>query len=104
MFAAAGVEVPWGAMRDGGVSIEPISSTASPSNETPPNPSSPPRRPWRPGRRSLQVGVVLVALAALVVLAVTNLWFSRRPAVSAKEVNGIVNQKVNTAISQLQSQ
>jgi S1-C subfamily serine protease len=88
-------------MRDGGVSIEPVSSPASTDNGTPP---PPPRRPWRPGRRSLEIGVALVALAALVVLAVTNLWFSRRPAVSAKDVNGIVNQKVNTAISQLAAQ
>src|ERR1700678_1277501 len=90
-------------MRDGGVSFEPESSTASPNNGMPPNPSPAPRRPWRPGR-SLQVGAGLVVLAALVVLTITNLWFSRRPAINAKDVNGIVNQRVNAAISQLQSQ
>ncbi len=93
-----------GAMRDGGVSTEWASFPVPPDNGTPPNPSPPgPRRPWRPGRL-LQVGVVLVALAALVVLAVTNLWSSGRSGVSAKDVNGIVNQRVSTAISQLQSQ
>ncbi len=90
-------------MRDRGVSTEWVSSNLSPDNGTPPNPSPAPRRPWRPGR-SLQVGAVLVVLAALVFLTVTNLWFSRRPAVTAKDVNGVVNQKVNAAISQLQSQ
>ena len=37
-------------------------------------------------------------------LVITNVRISGRPAVSASDVNSIVNQKVNTAISQLQSQ
>jgi S1-C subfamily serine protease len=45
----------------------------------------------------------LAVLAVVVAIVVTN-RISRRPAVSAKEVNGIVDQKVGSAISQLQSQ
>jgi S1-C subfamily serine protease len=56
--------------------------------------------------RSHRGGVLalLVALAVIAALIVTNVRISGRPAVSANEVNGIVSQKVSTAISQLQSE
>jgi S1-C subfamily serine protease len=100
-----------GTMRDGGVSTDWTSSTASPAYGTPtpttpatpaPPPPAGPRRPWRPGR-SVQVATVLVVLAALIALTVTNLLSSPQSGISAKDVNGIVDQKVSTAISQLQS-
>jgi len=53
---------------------------------------------------------LVVALALLVVLAVfaavyvTNLRISRRPSLTTNDINTIVNQKVSTAISQLESQ
>jgi S1-C subfamily serine protease len=52
----------------------------------------------------------VVALALVVVLAVgvglyaTNLRISRRPSLTTNDINAIVNQKVSTALSQLQSQ
>jgi S1-C subfamily serine protease len=46
----------------------------------------------------------LVVLAVVCALIVTNSRISGRPAVSANEVNGIVSQKVNAAVSQLQSE
>jgi len=50
---------------------------------------------------ALAVAGVLAVVAGLVV---TNLRISRRPAVGTNQVNAIVNQKVRTAISQLQAQ
>jgi S1-C subfamily serine protease len=47
---------------------------------------------------------LFVALAVIAALIVTNFRISWRPAVSANEVNGIVSQKVNSAITELQSQ
>jgi S1-C subfamily serine protease len=69
------------------------------NNHTPPTPPPAPRGRWRPGRTVL-AGVVL----AVVAIFVANLFVSRRPGVGAKDVNGIVDQKVGTAISELQSQ
>jgi S1-C subfamily serine protease len=50
------------------------------------------------------VVALLLALAVIAALIVTNFRISGRPAVSANEVNGIVTQKVGSAISQLQSE
>ena len=89
-------------MRDGGAATEELAFTAPPDNLTLPIPPPPPtpRRPWRPGW-SLAAGV---ALAVVVALSAANLLVSRRPAVGAKDVTGIVDQKVGAAISNLQSQ
>jgi S1-C subfamily serine protease len=52
----------------------------------------------------------VVALALVVVVAVfaavyvTNLRISRRPSLTTNDINAIVNQKVSTAVSQLESQ
>jgi S1-C subfamily serine protease len=62
----------------------------------------------RDGRgRSLRAVVALAlmfALAVLVALYATNLRISRRPSVTTSDINAIVNQKVSTAVSQLESQ
>jgi S1-C subfamily serine protease len=92
-----------GAMRDGGPPTERFLLTAPPDNQAPVTPSPAARFGWRPGRW-LGAGIVLTVLAAFTALLVSNLLISRRPALSAKDVNGIVNQRVDTAISQLQSQ
>ncbi len=47
---------------------------------------------------------LLAVAATFAALVITNVRISRRPAVSTNNVNSIVNQKVKTAISQLQSQ
>ena len=88
-----------GAMRDGATLTKRFSSTSPPDNSTPPTPPPPPRHLWRSGWLLL-VGVVLVVFALFVVYRSV----SRRPSVSGKEVNGIVDQKVSAAISALQSQ
>ena len=52
----------------------------------------------------------MVALALVVLLAVgvglyaTNLRISRRPSLTTNDINAIVNQKVSTAVSELESQ
>jgi S1-C subfamily serine protease len=77
-----------------------------PPTEPPPAPASAPRRLRRP-KWSFRVAVVLALLAVAVTfgaLVFTNLRISGRPALSTNDVNSIVKQKVNTAISQLQSQ
>jgi len=62
----------------------------------------------RDGRgRSLSSVVALAlvfALAVLVALYATNLRISHRPSVTTNDINAIVNQKVSTAVSQLESQ
>ena len=53
-----------------------------------------------------RVGATTAVVAAIVVIAgftVTNVRISDRPALTAHQVNGLVNQKVSMAISQLQS-
>jgi S1-C subfamily serine protease len=47
---------------------------------------------------------LLVVLAVFTALYVTNLRISRRPSLSTNDINAIVNQKVSTAISQLEAQ
>jgi S1-C subfamily serine protease len=69
-------------------------------------PEPAPRRPRRPAW-SIRAAVALALLAVaatIAALVITNVRISRRPAVSTNDVNSIVNQKVKTAISQLQSQ
>jgi len=58
------------------------------------------------GSPPLVLGVlaVVVIAATVAALVVTNLRISGRPALSTKDVNAIVNQKVSTAISQLEAQ
>jgi S1-C subfamily serine protease len=80
-------------MTEGGVRTERFSPSA------PPAPPPGPARSW-PSMRWVMAGAVVVVLAVVT----ANLLMSRRPGVDAKDVNGIVNQKVTTAISQLQSQ
>jgi S1-C subfamily serine protease len=46
----------------------------------------------------------MLVLATLAALVITNLRISARPAVSPNDVRAIVNQKVSTAVTQLQSQ
>lgn len=87
-------------MTEGGVRTERFSSMAPPANSTPPTPPPGSHRSW-PSLRWLVAGAVLVVVAVLA----ANLVISRKQGgVDAKAVNGIVNQKVTTAISQLQSQ
>jgi S1-C subfamily serine protease len=71
----------------------------------PPAASSPLRT--SPPRRSLTTVVALAllfALAVFVALYATNLRISHRPSLSTNDINAIVNQKVSTAVSQLESQ
>ena len=95
-----------GTMIDGRGPAGRLSTIEPPLAEPPlaPGPASgPPRRPgW-----SIRAAVVLALLAVaatFAALVITNVRISRRPAVSTNNVNSIVNQKVKTAISQLQSQ
>lgn len=82
-----------------------FSVTEPPEPQVPPVRAAMPRRTWPAGRSGLgRVLFVLAALAVIAALVVTNLRISGRPAVSANDVNGIVNNKVSTAISALQSQ
>jgi S1-C subfamily serine protease len=46
---------------------------------------------------------IVAALVVIAALTVTNMRISDRPALTANQVNSMVNQKVSTAISQLQS-
>jgi S1-C subfamily serine protease len=69
-------------------------------------PAPAPQRAWPPRRpvRALVALALLVVLAVFAALYLTNLRISRRPSVSTSDINAIVNQKVSTAISQLESQ
>ena len=86
---------------------QPPPTEPNPTEPTPASaPAPPPRRLRRP-KWSFRVAVVLALLAVAVTFAAlvfTNLRISGRPALSTNDVNAIVNQKVSTAISQLQSQ
>jgi S1-C subfamily serine protease len=60
-----------------------------------------------PPRRHLATVVslaLLFVLAVFVALYATNLRISRRPSLSTNDINAIVNQKLSTAVSQLESQ
>jgi S1-C subfamily serine protease len=88
-----------GAMREGGTRTERPPFTVPPDHSTPSTPPSAPRRSWW-SARWLLAGLVL----AIVALFLANQLISRKPATSAKDVNGIVDQKVSAAITALQSQ
>jgi S1-C subfamily serine protease len=91
-----------GAMREGVTRTERPPFTFPPDNSSPPAPPAPPpapRRSWW-SARWLLAGLLL----AVVALFLANQLISRKPAISAKDVNGIVNQKVSSAITALQSQ
>jgi S1-C subfamily serine protease len=79
---------------------------------TPPdNGAQPPTPSWPQGRSlrgrslsSVAALALLFALAVLIALYATNLRISHRPSVTTNDINSIVNQKVSTAVSQLESQ
>jgi S1-C subfamily serine protease len=78
---------------------------ASPATASPPQEGSPHRRPSRGWRGHLLVALAgVVVLGTLAALVVTNLRISARPAVSTSDVRSIVNQKVSTAVTQLEAQ
>jgi S1-C subfamily serine protease len=109
-------EVRWGTMIGGRGPNGPLSTRAGPGIRAQAQAPSPPQVPApapSPRRRSwprFSPLRLVAALAVVVVLAVvagfvvTNLRISGRPAVGENQVNAIVNQKVQTAISQLQAQ
>jgi len=71
-----------------------------------PTPSLEPHKP-RLAQRGLAVQAVAAAVVVIAVagaLLATNLRISARPAITTDDVNAIVNQKVSTAISELESQ
>jgi S1-C subfamily serine protease len=87
-----------------------VSTREAPGTQAPappgPGPGTKPSTKPAP-RRAFQVSIVVVLMAVAAILAafvVTNLRISGRPALSTKNVNAIVNEKVSSAISQLQSQ
>jgi S1-C subfamily serine protease len=88
-----------GAMREGGTRTERPPFTVAADNPAPPTPPPAPRRSWW-SARWLLAGLLL----AVVALFLADQLISRKPAISAKDVNGIVNQKVSSAITGLQSQ
>ena len=92
-------------VRDGRGQAEQLPATAPDNGAQPPAGSS----PQRSSRYRLSLGSVvalalLFALAVLVALYATNLRISHRPSVTTNDINAIVNQKVSTAVSQLESQ
>ncbi len=68
--------------------------------------ASPPQRtsPPRLSLRSVVALALVFALAVLLALYATNLRISHRPSVTTNDINAIVNQKLSTAVSQLESQ
>jgi S1-C subfamily serine protease len=93
-------------VRDGRGQAEQLPATAPPDNEAHPLAASSPPRSSRPGRSLVTVVALalLFALAVFVALYATNLRISRRPSLTTNDINAIVNQKVSTAVSQLESQ
>jgi len=91
---------------DGRTEAGQLPAFAPPDNGAQPSSAASPQRSSPPGR---SLGLV-VALALLFVLALvvavyaTNLRISRRPSVTTNDINAIVNQKLSTAVSQLESQ
>lgn len=94
-------------MMDGRGSTGRLSTKEAPEGHPAAAPTpAPPRRWWRRGL-SLPVVAALAGVAVLAILAglvVTNLRISGGPSLGPNQVNAIVNQKVSTAISQLQAQ
>jgi S1-C subfamily serine protease len=69
-----------------------------------PEPASRRRRLFGPSRGVYAVMAALAVVATIAAFVVTNLRISGPPALSTNTVNAIVNQKVSTAISQLEAQ
>lgn len=67
-------------------------------------PGSKRRRVFGSPRRVAAVVAVIAVAATIAAFVVTNLRISGRPPLSTSDVNAIVNQKVSTAISQLEAQ
>jgi S1-C subfamily serine protease len=67
-------------------------------------PGSTHRRVFGSPRRVAAVVAVVAVAATIAAFVVTNLRISGRPPLSTSDVNAIVNQKVSTAISQLEAQ
>jgi S1-C subfamily serine protease len=97
-------EPPRGGPRFGAIS----SPTVPPIPEQTPLEQKPPgskRRRALGSPRPLAAVVAVIAVAATIsAFVVTNLRISGRPPLSTSDVNAIVNQKVSTAISQLEAQ
>jgi S1-C subfamily serine protease len=93
-------------VRDWRGQAEKLSAIAPPDDGAEqPAPSSPQRT--SPPGRSLATVVALTlvfAVAVSVAFYATNLRISRRPSLTTNDINAIVNQKVSTAVSQLESQ
>ena len=95
-----------GPVRDGRGQAERLPPSAPLENGARPAPAPAPQG-TASARRAVRAGLglaVVVVLAVFAALYVTNLRISGRPALSTNNVNAIVNQKVGTAISQLESQ
>ena len=67
-------------------------------------PGSKRRRVFGSPRRVAALVAVIAVAATIAAFVVTNLRISGRPPLSTSDVNAIVNQKVSTAISQLEAQ
>ena len=93
-------------MRDGRAQAEQLPALAPPDDGPGPATASPPHRTSPPGRslHSFVALVLLFVLAVFVALYVTNLRISRRPSLTTNDINAIVNEKVSTAVSQVESQ
>ncbi len=93
-------------VRDGHPRARPLPADAPLDNGAQPPAPSVPRRTWLRRRSLLAVAApaLIVVLAVLASFYLTNLRISRRPALTTSDVNAIVNQKVTTAISRLESQ
>ena len=93
-------------VRDGRGQTEQLAATAPPDDGPQPGTASSPQRTARPGRSlgSVVALALLAVLAVSVALYATNLRISRRPSLTTNDINAIVNQKVSTAVSQLESQ
>ncbi len=86
--------------------MAPLDAAATAPDAAATAPRSAPPRPWPPRRHLLAVGApaLLVVLAIFATFYITNLHISGRPALTTGDVSAIVNQKVSTAVSQLESQ
>ena len=93
-------------MREGGVAAQGPPATTAEDGPARPSPNSQPHRSPLAQRwaRTQVVLATLVVLAVFAALLATNLRISARPAITSNDVNAIVNQKVSTAISELESQ
>ena len=94
-----------GLVRDGRAQVDQLPTSAAPENGARPVPAPAPPRTWPPGRSRRAVAALgLVVVLAAVALYVTNQRISRQPSLTTNGINAIVNQKVTSAISQLESQ